>query len=847
MRSIFVMMIFVAMVTVMCLEAQGTAVYFADANLKAEVIEELGVTDPTEADMLGLTYLAANHQGIVDLTGLEYATNLERLYLSSNQISDISALSDLTSLTTLYLYSNQISDISSLSGLTNLTALYLYSNQISDISSLSGLTNLTALYLYSNQISDISSLSSLTNLTYLDLHSNQINDISALSGLTNLTNLRLSSNQISDINALVDNPGFGSGDYISLWDDPLSSEAVDYDIATLRGRGVTVAFDTTIAPPAPAINPDPRNGDNKVPIIITLSWEDCVRADTVDLYFWNANGVKPASSTVSGCTENSCDISGLEFNTTYSWQVVSINANGSTYSDTWSFTTSNSPFVYFADENLKAAIEAELGVTDPTEIEMLGLTYLAANYQGIIDLTGIEYALNLTYLYLDSNQVSDISALLGLTNITSLGLSYNPLGEQAVYYDIPALEGKGVTVYFDPATAPPARAINPDPGYGDTDVPIIITLSWEDCIRANTMDVYLWDSSSARPTSPTVAGCTENSCVISGLDLNTTYNWQVVSINANGETYGDTWSFTTWVNYPLVYFADANLKTAVEEELGVTDPMAPDMLGLTYLDAGNMEIVDLTGLEHALNLVTLYLSSNQISDISLLSGLEHLTTLNLHFNQINDISYLSSLTNLTVLNLFANQVSDIDSLVNNPGFGSGDYIYLQANPLNGQAVYYDIPTLQSRGATVYYDVSVWVDTDGDNIPDIWEEIYDEVSEVTDTGVLPLDPAIDAANTDNDSDGKSNIDEFNANTDPTSAADLFEIYSIECVTGDSSDTVTVQWYIKLGMDYQLYSTQSLETPSWTPVPGAYTDYGDTASQVDVITPPGTKRYYKVEVW
>ena len=121
------------------------------------------------------------------------------------------------------------------------------------------------------------------------------------------------------------------------------------------------------------------------------------------------------------------------------------------------------------------------------------------------------------------------------------------------------------------------------------------------------------------------------------------------------------------------------------------------------------------------------------------------------------------------------------------------------------------------------------------------------SEVNIPGVLPLNPTVVDSDTDNDGDGKSNLDEFNANTDPTSATDVFKAYSINCVTDGSSDTVTVQWYIKPGMEYQLYSSDSLDTPVWTPVLGPYTDHDDTASQVDVITPSAAKRYYKVEVW
>ena len=105
-------------------------VNFPDANLKAAIESELGISDPTPTDMLSLNPLYAAGRGIVDLTGIEYATNLKGLNLSYNQISDISALSGLTSLIGLYLSYNQISDISALSGLTNLTNLDLYENPL---------------------------------------------------------------------------------------------------------------------------------------------------------------------------------------------------------------------------------------------------------------------------------------------------------------------------------------------------------------------------------------------------------------------------------------------------------------------------------------------------------------------------------------------------------------------------------------------------------------------------------------------------------------------------------------------------------------------------------------------
>ena len=99
-------------------------VYFAETNLKAAVEKALGVSEPNSEDMLGLTELNASSKGIVELAGLEYATNLIHLKLYSNRISDILALSNLKNLKTLLLHNNQISNISAVSGLANLTELF---------------------------------------------------------------------------------------------------------------------------------------------------------------------------------------------------------------------------------------------------------------------------------------------------------------------------------------------------------------------------------------------------------------------------------------------------------------------------------------------------------------------------------------------------------------------------------------------------------------------------------------------------------------------------------------------------------------------------------------------------
>ena len=217
------------------------------------------------AGLTNLTRLGLRDNSISDISALSQLTNLTVLDLRFNPITDISALSGLTNLITLFLVGNNISDISALSGLTNLRELLLIGNSISDISVLSRLTNLTVLGLDFNSISDISSLSELTNLTRLALSSNNISDISALSGLTNLEYLMLTTNSISDISPLAANKGLGTGDEVHVTENPLNHASINDHIPALQSRRVEVYFDDTVA------QPEDVNGDGVVNIFDLVS------------------------------------------------------------------------------------------------------------------------------------------------------------------------------------------------------------------------------------------------------------------------------------------------------------------------------------------------------------------------------------------------------------------------------------------------------------------------------------------------------------------------------------------------------------------------------------------------
>ena len=207
----------------------GAVVRIPDLNLRAVIAETLGKNTNvpiTTEDMKKLTGLEARERDIQDLTGIQFATNLNHLDIRRNQISDLSPLAGLTKLREINIDRNPISnsiqhiknltslvsitctqanlsDLSPLTGLTNLEAIHGWGNPISDLSPLAGLTKLKHIYLPRGHISDLTPLSNLTELEELYLHDNEISDLSPLANLTKLKWLSLSGNKISDVSPLT--------------------------------------------------------------------------------------------------------------------------------------------------------------------------------------------------------------------------------------------------------------------------------------------------------------------------------------------------------------------------------------------------------------------------------------------------------------------------------------------------------------------------------------------------------------------------------------------------------------------------------------------------------------------
>ncbi len=180
-----------------------------DVNLRAVIAEALKKEDAdtisiTLEEMATLTTLRASNRDIKDLTGIEYAINLEEMWISGNPITDLSPFARLTNFIGLHAWETSVSDLSPLAGLTKLRWLDFGRTPISDISPLASIVSLRKLTFYACNIKDISPLAGLTGLTHLEIGGNRdISDASPISRLINLEHLDFHHDSISDLQPLA--------------------------------------------------------------------------------------------------------------------------------------------------------------------------------------------------------------------------------------------------------------------------------------------------------------------------------------------------------------------------------------------------------------------------------------------------------------------------------------------------------------------------------------------------------------------------------------------------------------------------------------------------------------------
>ena len=115
--------------------------------------------------------------------------------------------------------------------------------------------------------------------------------------------------------------------------------------------------------------------------------------------------------------------------------------------------------------------------------------------------------------------------------------------------------------------------------------------------------------------------------------------------------------------------SDVKLLALIKNQLGVEQgaSIPEDKLdSLIYLDAGSLNISDVTGLDNFTNLAVIDFSNSEISDLTSLANLPNLSFVNLANNRISDASVLaSSVSEHLIIVVRDNCIADFTSIDNN--------------------------------------------------------------------------------------------------------------------------------------------------------------------------------------
>ena len=165
--------------------------------------------DITCSDLAVLTNLFAPDAGIASLEGLQYALNLEDVYLHGNEVTDVSPLADLTKVWSLNFNLNEVTDVTPLANLTAITELHLCctTGNITDVSPLEGMVDMVGLNLSGHELGDAVLWPLLENYPFLLrlwIGENALTDFSALANFPDLEVLQVSGNEIDDFTPIAD-------------------------------------------------------------------------------------------------------------------------------------------------------------------------------------------------------------------------------------------------------------------------------------------------------------------------------------------------------------------------------------------------------------------------------------------------------------------------------------------------------------------------------------------------------------------------------------------------------------------------------------------------------------------
>ena len=580
----------------------GEIVNIPDVNLRTAIETALSKTPGDTiiaSEMATLERLELNEKDISDLTGIEFAINLNWLNISKNNISDLSPIAGLIQLSELRLTLNPASDLSPLKRLKNLTGLWFADNrQVADISPLAGLISLEKLHFSSPLILDLSPLAGLTNLTALEFNFMPVPDLSILTELVNLEWLRSWGTDISDLSPLM-----GLTKLVDL--DICGGKVSDLTpLASLTGLKRLDMYQHQVSDISPLANLTELTSlilnTNNISDISPLAALTNLRALRL-----NENEIADISPLAGLINLRHLQLKDNPISDFSPLDELLKNPEVKIY------TTE----IDFPDPNLLAALEAELGKASGdaiTALEMATLEKLNLNGKDINDLTGIEFAINLNWLAINDNNIPDFSPIAGLSKLTEFRFHRNPVSDLSPLAGLTNLTG----LWF-----------------ADTQVADLTPLAG--LINLEKLDFASGYISDLSP----LAGLT-----------NLTLLWprgaRVSDLSPIAELT-NVKSFLMWGSpvsdlSPFAGFTQLEHLDICGARISDLTPVA-GLTNLRVLRLADNKVSDLLPIAGLTGLTDLELRDNNVTDVSPLAGLTGLTRLGLNNNNISDFSPLDGI------------------------------------------------------------------------------------------------------------------------------------------------------------------------------------------------------------
>jgi len=302
----------------------------------------------------------------------------------------------------------------------------------------------------------------------------------------------------------------------------------------------------------------PANGAVGIPIDPTITWQILAGATSYEYCNDTTNDFN-CSNWVNVGQNTSSTITGLDYLTTYYWQVRTIGAIPLLADNTifWSFTTVNEP-------------PASFNKVSPDNGASGMATHLSLNWESSSRVSSYAYCIDTS----NDNACSNWISVGNTTSVDIGGLLNNTL----YYWQVRATNDGGTTYANESPTAfwsfatieaPPGAFTKVAPENLATGVVTHPELTWGTSSGVSYYE-YCYDMSTDLSCANWIGTGRDIYGDLAGLSYNHTYHWQVRAVNTGGITYANTDETAYW--YFTVVAPPAFSKTApISGAVGVTD------------------------------------------------------------------------------------------------------------------------------------------------------------------------------------------------------------------------------------------------------------------------------------